>query len=94
MPSLSALRKFKASFDDIGNQKANQEARDIPFDDLEIPAVEPEPMDGLIAAFESSRKDGKKAAPPPPAAEPPDAAPSDDFDFSALLGAQPGDLPP
>jgi len=42
MPSLNDLQKFKSSFNDIGGQKADLLARDLPFDDLELPAVEPE----------------------------------------------------
>jgi hypothetical protein len=45
MPSLNALREFKSSFDDIGGQKADFEARNLPFDDLELPDFEPEPLE-------------------------------------------------
>ncbi|MDR1251538.1 MAG: tetratricopeptide repeat protein [Treponema sp.] len=44
MPSLSALREFKASFNDIGNEKALLTERNISFDDLELPDTEAEPM--------------------------------------------------
>jgi len=44
MPSLNDLQKFKFSFNDIGGQKADLLARNLPFDDLELPAVEPEPV--------------------------------------------------
>jgi hypothetical protein len=37
MPSLSALEKFKASFDEIGGQGANLAAAGIPFNDMELP---------------------------------------------------------
>ena len=47
MPSLSELREFKASFDDIGGQKADLAARGIPFDELKMPDFEPESMPGM-----------------------------------------------
>ena len=43
MPSLSDLQKFKSSFHDIGGQKADLLGRNLPFDDLELPAAEPDP---------------------------------------------------
>jgi tetratricopeptide (TPR) repeat protein len=45
MPSLSALQEFKSSFGDIGNEKAILAERGIPFDDMELPDTEAEPMD-------------------------------------------------
>ena len=42
MPSLSELGKFRASFNDIGGQRADLLARQIPFDELELPTTEPE----------------------------------------------------
>jgi tetratricopeptide (TPR) repeat protein len=44
MPSLSALKQFKTSFNDIGGEKADFISKNIPFDDLEFPDFEPEPM--------------------------------------------------
>ncbi|MDR2433095.1 MAG: tetratricopeptide repeat protein [Treponema sp.] len=45
MPSLSALREFKASFDNAGNEKNILAERNIPFNDLKLPDVEAPPMD-------------------------------------------------
>ncbi|MDR1575960.1 MAG: tetratricopeptide repeat protein [Treponema sp.] len=45
MPSLSALREFKASFDNAGNEKNILAERNIPFNNLELPDVEAPPMD-------------------------------------------------
>ncbi len=42
MPSLSALREFKASFGDIGNEKTDLASKHIPYEDLELPDFEPE----------------------------------------------------
>jgi hypothetical protein len=40
MPSLQALREFKASFDEIGDEKAALEAQNLPYEDLPLPEVE------------------------------------------------------
>ncbi|MDR1586463.1 MAG: hypothetical protein LBS57_03285, partial [Treponema sp.] len=45
MPSLSALKQFKASFNDIGGEKADCAAKNVPFDDLELPNSESEPLE-------------------------------------------------
>jgi hypothetical protein len=47
MPSLSALWKFKTSFDEIGGQGANLAAAGIPFNDMVLPESEPEPLPEL-----------------------------------------------
>jgi tetratricopeptide (TPR) repeat protein len=44
MPSLSELEKFKASFNDLGRQKANLAAKGVHFDDLTLPDSEPTPL--------------------------------------------------
>ncbi|MDR0473280.1 MAG: tetratricopeptide repeat protein [Treponema sp.] len=41
MPSLSALKKFKDSFGDLGREKADVEASGLPYNDLELPDSEP-----------------------------------------------------
>jgi tetratricopeptide (TPR) repeat protein len=43
MPSLQALRDFKASFDDLGGERASLEEQNIPFEDLPLPEFEAEP---------------------------------------------------
>jgi tetratricopeptide (TPR) repeat protein len=50
MPSLQALREFKTSFDQIGNEKAVLEARNLPFEDLPLPEVEAELPDTALEA--------------------------------------------
>jgi hypothetical protein len=89
MPSLSELREFKASFNNIGGQKANLEARNIPFDDLELPDSEPEP---LVIPVEESAAPADSAAPDFDETEP-ILNPADEIDFSAFLGSPPDDLP-
>ncbi|MDR1025594.1 MAG: tetratricopeptide repeat protein [Treponema sp.] len=42
MPSLQALREFKTSFDEIGDEKAVLEAQNLPYEDLPFPEVEAE----------------------------------------------------
>jgi tetratricopeptide (TPR) repeat protein len=100
MPLLSELREFKASFNDIGGEKANLKAKDIPFDDLELPESEPD-LSVLNAKTQSDEAETESTeeevaateAEAIPETTPPEATPIDDFDFSALIGAQPGDLP-
>jgi len=84
MPSLSELQEFKASFNDIGGQKADLESRNIPFDDLALPDHEPEPMVTPVVA-DSTPADSDEAGTA--------LDPADGIDFSAFLGSQPGDLP-
>jgi len=50
MPSLSDLQKFKASFHDIGGQKADLLGRNLPFDDLELPAAKPKTVEQTAEA--------------------------------------------
>ena len=45
MPSLSALGQFKASFDNIANEKADVESLHLPFYDLPLPENEAPPFD-------------------------------------------------
>ena len=89
MPSLSDLQKFKSSFHNIGGQKADLVARNLPFDDLELPDSEPKPEiyddeTGAGASPGKTTPSGAEAAT--------DSA--DDFDFSTLIGTQLGDPPP
>jgi len=80
MPSLSDLQKFKSSFHNIGGQKADLVAKNLPFDDLELPDAEPRPEisaaeTGIDEAINGTTPDsqGKNGGAPPPAAkaEPP-----------------------
>ena len=40
MPSLNALQEFRFSFSNIGNEKADCQERDIPYEELELPETE------------------------------------------------------
>jgi hypothetical protein len=98
MPSLNELQEFKASFHDIGGQKANLAAKGVPFDDLELPGSEPEPLPSAAEVDTAApTPDGESSAPVDVAESPAgtdfEAAPVDDIDFSAFLGTQPDDLP-
>ncbi|MDR0584439.1 MAG: hypothetical protein LBG57_08850, partial [Treponema sp.] len=69
MPSLSALREFKSSFDNAGNEKNILAERNIPFNDLDLPDVEAAPMEtaeipaaGIDPAVEAALNPG--ASPP------------------------------
>ena len=94
MPSLSALREFKASFDNTGGQKAAMEANNIPFDELELPGFEPEPMD-INGPAEQAVSPGKPAEPAPPRprpdVKPPETAETGVEELAELL---PEDEPP
>ena len=59
MPSLNDLRKFKSSFHDIGGQKADLVAKDLPFDDLELPETELEPAVGSARAEDARTESAK-----------------------------------
>ncbi|MDR2924314.1 MAG: tetratricopeptide repeat protein [Treponema sp.] len=73
MPLLSELREFKASFANIGGQKANLAAKKIPMNDLKLPETEAASMTESTAV--------------------PDTGTGiDDFNFSDLINALPGDL--
>ncbi|MDR2480304.1 MAG: tetratricopeptide repeat protein [Treponema sp.] len=94
MPSLSALREFKASFDNTGGQKAVMEANNIPFDDLELPGFEPEPMDIGRPAGKAvpAGKTGIGEGPVPrPDVKPPETAETEAEELAELL---PEDEPP
>jgi len=92
MPSLSDLGQFKASFNNIANEKADVESLLLPFDDLELPKNEAPPFDyDRQSAGPPSAASGKDAG---------DAAGADDFDFSSLIsdvadqaGPPPMDIP-
>ena len=100
MPSLSELQQFKASFHDIGGQKADLLARDIPFDDLELPSEKQK-----IAAQPDDAEAIKPASGAPESAQETDAAAiaseteissgeeGGDFDFGTLIGTSLGDPP-
>jgi hypothetical protein len=108
MPFLQDLREFKASFDEIGNEKAALAEQNLPYEDLPFPGVEAEPPDTSAEDAEKaasldtlSRMDldpsvaaalGLPADKPGEAEKAPDPA-QGDFDLEALLGADPGDLP-
>jgi len=44
MPSLSELNQFKSSFNNIAAEKADIESLHLPFNDLELPKIEPPPF--------------------------------------------------
>ena len=93
MPSLNDLQQFKASFHDIGGQKADLLAKNLPFDDLELPTAEPEAAAQPDEA-ESAQTAGAPADEPSQAgAESSSAGEDSDFDFGTLIGTQLGDLP-
>jgi tetratricopeptide (TPR) repeat protein len=95
MPSLSALREFKASFDDIGGQKADLEAKNIPFDNLEFPGVEPEPLNLTEPPEADSAAEASEAGiPETDEADSAEAPLGGNLDFSAFLDANPDNLPP
>jgi tetratricopeptide (TPR) repeat protein len=84
MPLLSELREFKASFANIGGQKANLAAKKIPINDLNLPETEAEPMTESEPTVEMP--------PVTEAAEADTAGGVDDLNFSDLISAMPGDL--
>jgi len=45
MPSLSSLKQFKSSFDNIANERADIEGNGIPFNDLKLPTTEAPPFE-------------------------------------------------
>jgi tetratricopeptide (TPR) repeat protein len=97
MPSLNELREFKASFSNVGGQKAALAAKKIPFDDLELPGSEPEPIKPpeppapkAPAPKAPAEDTSEKAAAIEPEAP---ASPLDGLDFSAFLDTQAHDLP-
>jgi thioredoxin-like negative regulator of GroEL len=80
MPLLSELREFKASFANIGGQKANLAAKKIPFNDLKLPDTEAEPIaepELMAEPVETDTAGGGGI---------------EDLNFSALINAVPGDL--
>jgi tetratricopeptide (TPR) repeat protein len=82
MPLLSELREFKASFANVGGQKANLAAKKIPFNDLDLPETEAQPMPKMAAAEPAADTDGDLGG----------GGGIGDFDFSDLISAHPGDL--
>jgi hypothetical protein len=95
MPLLSELREFKASFANVGGQKANLAAKKIPINDLKLPETEAEP-----AAPAEPMSEAEPASPAEPVTETAasdttasdTAGGIDDLNFSDLLNAMPGDL--
>jgi Tfp pilus assembly protein PilF len=92
MPSLSELEKFKASFNNLGGQKADLTARKIPFDDMKLPDSEPEPLpvpeeesaaESALDTEDFDTEDSSDLAP--------ETEPEDDMDFSAFLDSPPPD---
>jgi len=61
MPSLSDLQKFKSSFHNIGGQKADLVAKNLPFDDLELPDAESE---SVVPAAETGANGASNGTPP------------------------------
>ncbi|MDR0643095.1 MAG: hypothetical protein LBG07_11635, partial [Treponema sp.] len=62
MPSLQALRDFKASFDDIGGERASLEEQHIPFEDLPLPEVEAELPDTSAAEAAEAAEEAEALA--------------------------------
>jgi tetratricopeptide (TPR) repeat protein len=98
MPSLSALREFKASFNRIGGQKADLEAKNLPFNDLELPDSEPASLaDAGSGEAVSTPGGGSEKPAPASGTESPvlaDPLGGGDFDFSAFLDVPTDDLGP
>jgi hypothetical protein len=91
MPSLSELEKFKASFQHLGGQKADLVARNIPFDDLQLPDSEPEPLpvpEETAAPAIDTEEAAEESADMAPEIEP-----EDEMDFSAFLGSSLDEAP-
>ncbi|MCL2761797.1 MAG: tetratricopeptide repeat protein [Treponema sp.] len=99
MPSRSAIKRFKNSLADIGGQLVDLKAKGIPFDDMELPDFEPEPMVQNLRA-ESGQEDdlgfdyGTNELyiddTDPDDADSDDTDPiGDEIDFSAFTSAQP-----
>ena len=91
MPSLSALSKFKSSFDDIGGQRADLRAKGISPDDFGFPDVEPPPM---VIEKKSTEDVNEFNYNIDEDLLTPDSSPdpADEFDFSAFLGTQLDDI--
>jgi tetratricopeptide (TPR) repeat protein len=79
MPSLNELKEFKASFQHIGGQRASLAARNIPFDDLDLPNSEPQLAPASTEAMADEPELGIN--------------PADDIDFSAFLDSPVADMP-
>ncbi|MDR2485261.1 MAG: tetratricopeptide repeat protein [Treponema sp.] len=89
MPSLKALAEFKASFRSIGNEVAVTSQKNLPMEELDLPASEPKAMSSPGANQGDS---GKGAASGLPPADPQNQdgfggdIDEDDFSFGDLLG--------
>jgi len=84
MPSLNALKEFKASFSNIANERKDVTAKNIPFDDLPLPEKDAPPFDP--SRYNDDTKPASGGSAPAP-----DDTPADAFDFGALLGDVSGD---
>ena len=85
MPSLSALRDFKASFDNIGNQKADLLAKGSPLDDFPLPDTEPLPLDDTIDGDTGKAPGGAESDNADSGVSSSPVTSTGDFDFSAFL---------
>ena len=85
MPSLSALHEFRASFNDIANERKNVKASGMPFDELTLPETEPPPFSPNIraAAKDDFFLDDFS-----------DSGAGPEFDISAFLNDLPGEVNP
>jgi tetratricopeptide (TPR) repeat protein len=54
MPSLQSLREFKASFDEIGDEKAVLEEQNLSYEDLPLPEIEAEQTEAEEEADEEN----------------------------------------
>ncbi|MDR2597203.1 MAG: hypothetical protein LBC76_07785, partial [Treponema sp.] len=82
MPSLNALGEFKSSFNDIANEKSDVEARNQPFNDLDLPTQEADPME--ISLRERSSEPDKSSA----------ETDGVGFDIDSFLNNLPADVSP
>jgi len=92
MPLLSELREFKASFANVGGQKANLAAKKIPFNDLDLPETEAQPMPKMAAADPAVNAGGANGAGSGGGGANGGDSGIDGFDFSDLISSQPADL--
>ena len=79
MPSLNALGKFKASFDNIANEKNDIASKNLPFNDITLPDTEAPPFelsDTAAPPIDDSSEAGSGVG---------------NIDFSAFLDSLPAD---
>ena len=93
MPSLNELGRFKSSFNDIANEKADIESLNLPFDDLKLP-------DNEAPSFNYSRDTPYSAGAPgdvdftPETGSHETESPAGDFDFNTFINDLPAGAPP